>query len=199
MRHIVAWQLALAALGAVGALSVSPCRRLRYRVPTMSMSYEDKMRLVQAGLAVPGMSVEGREASRNITSTLRAAGVYELGGGSGGDGDADVRRRAAGLSPGPTLLLLAFAYTLGTRAFSSDDDAWVERLERQAERSRRRRIERLEDLGRRLAPLQDAFGWKFVASNGQPTRDAYLFLALAAAVQIALVTALAAPIQDALS
>ena len=101
--------------------------------------------------------------------------------------------------PGPIVLLAYFAYVIGQQSFAPEDDDWLERVERQAERSRKRRLERQRDLARRLAPLQNAMGWTFVTDDGLPTTDAYVFLALAVVVQLTLASALAEPFRQAFS
>ena len=66
---------------------------------------------------------------------------------------------------GPVLLLVAFAYSLGTQAFADEDDPeWVARLERRAEKSRQRRLEQQRSLANQLKPLE---GW--LGQAPQPT------------------------------
>lgn len=169
----------------------------------MRLDYDAKLKLVQAGLAIPGMEAEGREASESISSNLKAAGVVEIGeerrapvptAGSEKvctkeapcELDGDLARRLL-LTPGPVVLLAAFAFSIGTAAFETEDEDWYEKLEERAERSRQRRRERQLDLARRLEPLQQTFGWSLVREDdGMPTLDAYVFLAVAVSAQLAL-------------
>ena len=108
--------------------------------------------------------------------------------------------KSLALTPGPVLLLLIFAYSIGVQAFSEDGEgssasaAW---LEERAERSRNRRKERLRDLATRIQPLEGWFGWELVdKKSGNPTVDAYVFLAIAAALQVAFVLTLTAPLRS---
>ena len=54
----------------------------RIILPLMALSYDEKLSLVNAGLAVPGLSAEGKSAASNIGDRLTAAGVFELGASS---------------------------------------------------------------------------------------------------------------------
>lgn len=180
----------------------------RWPAPAMVLSYDEKLQLVRAGLAVPGFAAEGREAAREIDTKLEASGIFEVGRSSRPpartctreepcDLQADVLRQLL-LVPLP-FLLAGFAYVLGTQAFGTDDDnGWLERVERQAERSRQRRLARQRDLAARLLPLQRATGWSLVTEDGRPTQDAYVFLALAVVMQVGLAFALAEPLRDVL-
>ena len=173
----------------------------------MQLDYETKLRMVKAGLAVPGMRAEGADAARNITSKLEAAGVYPTGRKPDSLGQREPQCTRLGdtcnvsspLSPVPILLLAFFAYSLGKRSFDVEDEEWVERLERRAERSRTRRLERQRDLAKRLQPLQNTFGWSLIGAEGLPTTLAYAFLVLAAVVQLALALALTSPLPEDIS
>ena len=200
-------------------------RQPRSPTPAMLLSDDAKRRMVQAGLAVPGMEAEGRAVARNISSALDSAGVgyVEIGRDF-----ATVTRRDAlsAVAPpsappsaepkctradpcpvdgdllgslvqtsAPIVLLVAFAYAAGTQAATSDEE-WLDRLEERAERSRKRRLAALRDLGGRLEPVQAAFGWSLVDERGLPTALAYGFLALALAAQLALAAALSRPLQE---
>lgn len=183
----------------------------RTRRPAM-LTYEEKLRLVNAGLAVPGFEAEGRQVSRDISSRLGRDREASAGDSARHarrctrdapcDIDGDLVKRLA-LTPGPVLLLAAFAYSVGVRAFADEDSErnidgeWTARLERRAERSRSRRVAALRELARQLEPVQDAFGWRLVAADGQPTANAFVFVAVAAVVQVALAFALTAPLRDA--
>lgn len=164
--------------------------------PTMltPMSDETKSRLVAAGFAVPGMASQApkrldavRECTRDSPCPIDEAIAWEF-----------LSKMA--LTPGPVILLVVLAYSVGVSSFAAEgeqNDSW---LLKQAERSRERRQERLRDLGRRVEPVQAWFGWPLVdAKSGEPTSTAYIFLACAAAFQLWLVLVLTAPIRDALS
>ena len=202
-------------LGGASALSVAagppvPLRRNALGADSirMRLDYDAKLKLVQAGLAIPGMEAEGREASESISSRLKAAGVVEIGEERSRtpvradaervctqeapcELDGDLAKRLL-LTPGPVVLLLAFAYSVGVAAFETEDEDWYEKLEKRAERSRQRRREQQLDLARRLEPLQQTFGWSLVREeDGMPTLDAYVFLTVAVSAQLALALAFA--------
>lgn len=178
----------------------------------MALNYDEKLSLVRMGLAVPGMDAEGKQVSRDLSSRLEASGVFELGAQrpvpaadaprrctreEPCDLDAADVLRSLLLVPLP-LLLAGFAVAAGRSAYvSEDDDAFLARLEKQAERSRERRLARQRDLASRIAPLQEWFGWSLVTGDGLPTGDAYVALAVAVLAQVALAFALAAPLNDA--
>ena len=148
------------------------------------------------------------EASESISSRLKAAGVVEIGEERSRtpvradaervctqeapcELDGDLAKRLL-LTPGPVVLLLAFAYSVGVAAFETEDEDWYEKLEKRAERSRQRRREQQLDLARRLEPLQQTFGWSLVREeDGMPTLDAYVFLTVAVSAQLALALAFA--------
>ena len=169
------------------------------------LTYDDKLSLVKAGLAIPGMEVEGREATAGIKEKLKKTGVVEIGSDEIMKAREEKPKKrctrdapcelTAGdivdsfiLTPGPVILLAAFAYTVGVQAFEMEDateDERLEQLAKRAEKSRQRRIERQKDLAARLEPLEAAFGWRLVSPEGLPTTDAYVFLAVAILAQLA--------------
>lgn len=182
----------------------------------MAMSYDDKLQLVRMGLAVPGMTEEGKQAATEIDTRLRETGVYELGAIKKAPPSAPKKctredpcdidgglLRSLALTPGPVILLAAFALSVGNQAFASEEMTetdWEERLQRQAERSRKRRLDRQRLFAQQLEPIQAILGLNLVsAEDGLPTSDAYVFLAVAVGVQIAIASAVVAPLQEALS
>ena len=188
------------------APALRPRVAMRLLAPLMALSYDEKLNMVKMGLAVPGFAAEGREASSSISRQLQETGVFELGASRPAaasaappkrctrddpcDLDGDVVQSLI-LTPGPIILLAGFAYALGTQAFAAEDDeAWLEKLERQAERSREKRLARQRDLASRLAPLQELLGWPLVSADGLPTSDAYTFVAAAVVTQLLLALAL---------
>ena len=225
---------------------LSPLRVVLAPIMLTPMSDETRSRLLQAGFAVPG------GMSDQVPKLTEQA--HQCTADDPCPFDADVAWglfQSMALTPGPVILLLLVAYSVGVQAFSeeteesdeqaersrkhrqeqledlSDDTAesgvWLaEQAERsrkrrqeqledlsddtaesgvwlaeQAERSRKRRQERLRDLSERIQPLEGWFGWELVdKKSGNPTIDAYVFLAIAAALQIAFVLALTAPVRD---
>ena len=177
--------------------AVRAASRLHFQPSMLTpISDETKARLLAGGFAVPGMADQAPklQAARECTAELPCPF----------DGNVawELFSKMA-LTPGPVLLLLVFAYSVGVQAFGAEDgsnpdeDSW---LVKQAERSRARRQERLRDLSARIKPVQDWFGWNLVdEKSGNPTVDAYVFLALAVAVQIAAVYALSDAVLDAFS
>ena len=198
MRHVHVTTSLLAAV----ALPMPSVRITAARM----LDDDQKLALIRMGLAVPGMEKEGRAASQRISKRMDEAGVIEIGKAQQSvekrsctrdepcEVDAQFLRSLA-LTPGPVLLLVAFAYSVGVAAYSAEtDDDW---LERQAERSRARRLKRQREFGAALQPLQQWTGWTLVTGDGTPTSDAYVFLAVAVAAQLTLAASLAAPLQDA--
>ena len=181
--------------------------RTRSTAAIMQLSYDQKLKMVQAGLAVPGFKAEGAEASKDINRRLEEAGVRKKQASDSArtctydapcELDGGDFLRSLALSPGGVVLLAAFAYTVGQRSFESEDDGWTERLERRAARSRERRIERQRDFARRLEPLQQLLGWPLVTEGGMPTAEAYYFLAAAVLLQLTLAAAVTSSIREAL-
>jgi hypothetical protein len=181
------------------------------------MSDETRSRLLQAGFAVPGGMLDQVPKLTEQAHQCTADDPCPF--------DADVAWglfQSMALTPGPVILLLLVAYSIGVQAFSEETEESDEQAERsrkrrqeqledlsddtaesgvwlaeQAERSRKRRQERLRDLSERIQPLEGWFGWELVdKKSGNPTIDAYVFLAIAAALQIAFVLALTAPVRD---
>ena len=194
------------------------------------MSDEAKSRLLQAGFAVPGETPvrivkTARECTRDAPCPFDSDVAWEM-------------LKSLALTPGPILLLMILAYSIGVQAFGSEDvdDArplaprtsppptsgaevrsssltdgvvggdegggvgdesnW---LAKQAERSKARRIERLRDLAKRIQPVQEITGWQLISTDGLPTLDAWVFLALAIIAQLVVADALFQPIRDAFS
>lgn len=196
---------------------LSPLRVVLAPIMLTPMLDETRSRLLQAGFAVPGgMS----DQVPKLTEQARQCTAEDPC-----PFDADVAWglfQSMALTPGPVILLLLVAYSVGVQAFSEETEESDEQAERsrkhrqeqledlsddtaesgvwlaeQAERSRKRRQERLRDLSERIQPLEGWFGWELVdKKSGNPTIDAYVFLAIAAALQIAFVLALTAPVRD---
>ena len=177
------------------------------------LTYDEKLQLTRMGLAVPGMSEEGKKSKDDIRQVLTEAGVYQLGEKREKrparkctreepcDLDGGGLLRNLALTPGPVLLFVAFAVAVGNQAGQevASDEEWVKRLERQAERSRARRIARQRNLAEQLEPVQSILGLNLVDDDGLPTTDAYVFLAVAVLVQLAIASAIVAPLQQAVS
>lgn len=178
----------------------------------MTLTYDEKMSMVRAGLAVPGFSAEGKDAATNISGRLEGAGVFELGKQAPPPRPQQSEQRRCTREepcdldgsvvtnlfqvPG-VILLIAFAYALGEQAFNEEDADYIQRLERQAEKSRARRLARQRDLAKSLQPLEQLFGWSLVTDDGLPTSDAYVFFAAAVLTQLLFAYALTAPLRDA--
>jgi hypothetical protein len=196
---------------------LSPLRVVLAPIMLTPMSDETRSRLLQAGFAVPG------GMSDQVPKLTEQA--HQCTADDPCPFDADVAWglfQSMALTPGPVILLLLVAYSVGVQAFSEETEESDEQAERsrkrrqeqledlsddtaesgvwlaeQAERSRKRRQERLRDLSERIQPLEGWFGWELVdKKSGNPTIDAYVFLAIAAALQIAFVLALTAPVRD---
>jgi hypothetical protein len=196
---------------------LSPLRVVLAPIMLTPMSDETRSRLLQAGFAVPG------GMSDQVPKLTEQA--HQCTADDPCPFDADVAWglfQSMALTPGPVILLLLVAYSIGVQAFSEETEESDEQAERsrkrrqeqledlsddtaesgvwlaeQAERSRKRRQERLRDLSERIQPLEGWFGWELVdKKSGNPTIDAYVFLAIAAALQIAFVLALTAPVRD---
>ena len=196
---------------------LSPLRVVLAPIMLTPMSDETRSRLLQAGFAVPGGMSDQVPKLTEQSHQCTADDPCPF--------DADVAWglfQSMALTPGPVILLLLVAYSVGVQAFSEETEESDEQAERsrkrrqeqledlsddtaesgvwlaeQAERSRKRRQERLRDLSERIQPLEGWFGWELVdKKSGNPTIDAYVFLAIAAALQIAFVLALTAPVRD---
>ena len=196
---------------------LSPLRVVLAPIMLTPMSDETRSRLLQAGFAVPGGMSDQVPKLTEQACQCTAEDPCPF--------DADVAWglfQSMALTPGPVILLLLVAYSIGVQAFSEETEESDEQAERsrkrrqeqledlsddtaesgvwlaeQAERSRKRRQERLRDLSERIQPLEGWFGWELVdKKSGNPTIDAYVFLAIAAALQIAFVLALTAPVRD---
>ena len=171
----------------------------RHAPIAMTLSYEEKLAMVNAGLAVPGMSEEGAEASRKINKKLDELGIIEIGKSRPPPAEKKACTKddpcevdgelikSLIFTPGPVILLVAFAYSVGSQAFADEDDEeWIAKLERRAEKSRERRLERQRNLASQLKPVEQWFGWTLVDDEGLPTTDAYVFLAAAVGAQLSL-------------
>ena len=189
-----------------------------------------KIRLAQAGFAIPGMESAAQKGAKVCTQDAPC------------DFDAWSFVNSLALSPGGLLLLAFLAYRTGVAAFAdetdgmgptsrpvqdtpsaeqpavplssrgeagtragaqqppvpaeptgvrvdtADENDW---LKQQAERSRARRQRSLRDFAARLRPVEDITGWSLATEDGMPKVDAFVFLAVVGAIQIALLSTLA--------
>jgi len=189
-----------------------------------------KLRLAQAGFAIPGMESAAQKGAKACTQDapcdfdgwafvnslaltpggllLIALVAYRTGVAVFADevdeakptnhtvvdtppaeppADPPVSRDDAGASAPPPQQLVS-AEQASVRADAGDGNDW---LKQQAERSRERRQRSLRDFAARLRPVEDITGWSLATNDGMPKVDAFVFLVVAGAIQIALLSALA--------
>jgi hypothetical protein len=183
------------------------------------LDVDTKTRMATKGFAIPDYSDVAR-AAQDEAAAKAATKACTIDAPCDFGAYAWEQLGSLALSPGAVLLYAILAYSIGFEASKDvdimaaeqcDDKDIVKRgeqpeqqqevkrserrplspLQQQAERSQERKRAALRDLASQLRPVQDVTGWQLEDDEGLPRMDAYVFIALAAAVQLAVFSAVA--------